>query len=289
MNVVQTQDSWMSYFQERLGGSLARSPMTGCVHYSVPIFDYLGIAEYRSSFPGCEKAASPNSFLLSKVVPPLIDNNEFEGKILEKWAEHILCAHVYIRQSRNTEEMNYVDPAGDLYHERLNERLLNPAAYEATVPIAAILSVFHRLAKEYKIVKLQDERREYAPWNDIRPQRQAQEQSRKIWQKIISPSAKTQATFTFTDTTEESSSRDSAANPNPALPLELIVDGGPEHPVLTFTRKFELLMGRPHEMPSPDEVRPRSTLGKILGRKKKEIPYEIRPCQRCALIWPAET
>jgi hypothetical protein len=215
----------------------------------------------------------------------LIDDNEFEGKILEKWAEHILCAHVYIRQSRNTKEKNDVDPAGELYEARLNERLLKPAAYEATVPIAAILSAFHRFAKEYKILKLQDERREYAPWNDIRPQREAQGQSCKIWQKIISPSAKTKATFTFTAIPEESSSRDSAANPNPAPSSELTVDGDPEHPVLTFTRKFELLMGRPHDMPRPGEVRSRSILGKIIGRK--ETPYEIPPCQRCALIWPA--
>jgi hypothetical protein len=269
----------MSYFQDRLGGSLKRSPsrLAGFVHYSVPIFDYLGIAEYRSSFPGCEEATNQNSFLLSKVIPPLVDKNEFEGKILDKWAEHILCAHIYIRQSRNTKEKDDVDPAGELYQARLDETLLEPAAYEAVVPIAAILSAFHRLSKKYQ--ELQDERHEHAPWNDIRPQREAQahEQSwsRKIWQKIISPSAKIQATFTFTAIPEET---------NPAPSSEITVDGEPEHPVLTFTRKFELLMGRPHDVPPPGEVRSRSTLGKILGRKT-EIPYKIRPCQKCALIW----
>jgi hypothetical protein len=288
MHVVQTQDSWMSYFQERLGGSQMRSPMAGCVHYSVPIFDHLGIAEYRSSFPSCEEATSPNSFLLRKVVPPLIHNNEFEGKILEKWSEHILCAHVYIRQSRNTKEKNDVDPAKEVYQTRLTERLRNHAVYEATVPVAAILSAFHRLSREYKRLKLQDERREYAPWDEIRPQREAQEQSRKTWQKIISPSIKPKATFTFTAIQEDSSSGDSAAIPNPAPSSELTVDGDPEHLVLTFTRDFELLMGRPHDMPAEGEVRSRSTLGKMLGRKKKEIPYEVRPCKRCAKIWPPE-
>jgi hypothetical protein len=262
--------------------------MAGSVHYSVPIFDHLGIAEYRSKFPGCEEATCQNSFLLSKVVPPLIDNNKFEGKILEKWAEHILCAHVYIRQSRNTKEKNGVDPAGPLYRARLDEGLLDPATYEATVPVVAILSAFHRLSKEYKRLKLQDERREYAPWNEIRPQREAQEQSRKIWQKIISPSIKPKATFTFTAIQGDSSSGDSAAISNPAPSSELTVDGDPEYPVLTFTRDFKLLMGRPHDMPAPGEVTSKSTLARIMGIKKKEIPYEVRPCKRCALIWPAE-
>jgi hypothetical protein len=259
--------------------------MAGNVHYSVPIFDYLGIAEYRSKFPGCDEATSQNSFLLSKVVPPLIKNNEFEGKILEKWAEHILCAHVYIRQSRNTKEKNDLDPAEELYQARLKENLLSPAAYDATVPVAAILSSFHRLSKKYK--ELQDERREYALWNEIRQQREAQEQSRTLWQKIKSPSTKPKATFTFTAIQEESSSGNSAAVPDPAPSLELIVDGDPEHPVLTFTRDFPLLMGRPHDMPAPGEVKSKSTLAKAFGMKK-EIPYEVRPCKRCALIWPAE-
>jgi hypothetical protein len=275
-NLVRSKDSWMSFFQRKLGGSLERkeeSSKAGRPHYSVCIFDHLGIADYKSSFPGCEVALSSNSFLLSDLIALLPDVNSpkknFEGDILGQWTQHILCAHVYIKQSRSSEEEKDLSRTL-IYKERLSEKLEPTASYEACVPVVAILSAFHRFSNQLGSA----ERRQEAIWEDFCQKSVAQTQSHTKWKACRT---KIKPSFTFT---EEST------NEQPPV-TELKLDPSPLSPGLTFTRTFKLLMGRPHEMSTEDEAAPASRFIGLFKRHKADDLEgdKIRPCKKCREIW----
>lgn len=90
------------------------------MHYSVYIFHHLGIANYKG-------LDTEEKILRSDDIAHL----EFEGQILDKWAQHILCAHINIKQTRDTPEQIALDHDEDLYRERLREELLEDASYES--------------------------------------------------------------------------------------------------------------------------------------------------------------
>jgi hypothetical protein len=87
---------------------------------------------------------------------------------------------------------------------------------------------------------------------------------------------------TATVTFECVSSSDAPDAPDASPELRIDNSG---QPLLVFTRKFRLLMGRAHELPSQEKmVLPRS-LRELAKRNNGEIP----PCQKCACIWAPET
>jgi hypothetical protein len=221
-----------------------RSPEQGSVHYSVCIFDHLRIAEYKKHFP---KIAGTKSFSLSYIVSCLSEDNKFEGEILERWTKHILCAHVNIRQSRNSRERDILKEHRIL-DARLTEKLRTDASYEASIPVFAILSAFHKVANQKLVDKT---------LKDFCKPGEAQNQSR--WKSIRASRRKNKATFKF-----EAVEHERWTDP------ELAVDENQEQPTLVFTRIFPLLMGRPHELPG------------------QEVPGqgELPPCQKCVTVWP---
>ncbi|KAH8588897.1 hypothetical protein B0O99DRAFT_677108 [Bisporella sp. PMI_857] len=246
-DLLRSKDSWSQFFQKKLGGSRVRSPEQGSIHYSVCIFDHLGIAEYKTYFP---ESADTESFLLSYVVPRLSENNKFEGDILERWTKHVLCAHVNVRQSRNSEEKNILERPS-LLDARLRENLLPNASYEASIPIFAILSAFHRLAKQYQGCVSK-------PLKDFCKQGKVQDQSR--WKQIRASRRGIKPTFKFEVVKPEWPS--SGVSP-PVLDQELVVDENQQQPTLVFTRVFPLLMGLPHELPRQGEPRRTSTFRRV--------------------------
>jgi hypothetical protein len=222
----------------------------------------LGIAEYKKYFP--PENANAKDLKSSLLDPPLFEHSEFEGVILERWAKHVLCAHVYIKQARNSKEEKDLHPSTPLYDERLKEDLLPNASYEMLIPISAILSAFHKLVERHC-------KGDTTPLDDILNQVEVPDQSRE-----------TKATFEFTD--EGLSSGDSS----PVSHQELVVKGKPGQKSLVFTRVFPLLMGRAHELPGNDEPRPTSKFMRIFKFSAVERPYEVRPCPKCYTIWPKQ-
>lgn len=237
--------------------------MAGRPHYSVCIFDHLKIADYKESFLHSQEPGSPNSFLLSDLINTISDPlHKFEGEILEKWTQHILCAHVYIKQFRCSEDEEVLDQAK--YTKRLEEGLRDLATYEATIPAVAILSAFHWFRR-----RLED----------------SESLDRPTWEGFCKQGNKSKslATFTFTESSE-----------GPTTPELSLAELSPKERVLTFTRTFELLMGRPHKMArqNQNEKPLPSVIMRIFKRTDRAADQadeeDVRPCQKCAQIWPSE-
>jgi len=201
-HTVRSKDTWASFFQRKLGGSKIRSPNGARAHYSVHIFDQLGIAEYKKYFP--PGSPNTNDFKSSLLNTLVSEHNKFEGEILERWAKHVLCAHIYIRQARNSREQEDLDPSKPLYNQRLGEDLLPGASYEALIPISAILSAFHKIVERYH-------GGDKTPLENIENQGEAED-----------PSRDTKATFEFTD-----EGRLHAKGLPPVSHQELVVKGRP--------------------------------------------------------------
>jgi len=102
------------------------------------------------------------AFDLKNAIAPLYkeDSFKFEGDILERWAQHILCAHLYIQSSRNTAEANTAEKVLAEAAEaaktteaippfELRNELKKDASYEPDdpIPVSAILSAFHKVSK----------------------------------------------------------------------------------------------------------------------------------------------
>jgi hypothetical protein len=202
-----------------LAGRAPREPGNGKIHYSVHILRHLGIAEY-TRVPLLSDATS-----LSAVIPK--DNeNKFEAEILETYVKHILCAHVNIKQARNTAET--ITSSDPQYNQRLSEQLRPNASYQTSdIPLCAILSAFNRLNQEGESGSL----------DKIVEQMKKQSQEPKARKPIGMFHRNPTATVTF----EYVSSSDA-----PDVPLELRRDNSGQ-PLLVFTRTFRLLMGRPFE------------------------------------------
>lgn len=142
------------------------------------------------------------------------------------------------------------------------------ASYEALIPIAAILSAFHRLAKYQP--------HNGKPLNHILEQVKAQSQSRDTSNQDVAARTLIQPKFKFEGPkVEPTDPQDSSATPP-----ELVLRGEPGKPVLVLTRTFRLLMGRAHVL--PDRSGPQQN-------HAKKNDDEIRPCKFCAKIWPPDT
>jgi hypothetical protein len=208
----------------------------------------LGIAKYTDLDTG-EKDLSPDAIALLK----------FEGEILDKWAKHILCAHVNLKQTRDTPEQDALDPEKPWYQKRLEERLLDDASYESLIPVSAILSAFHRNAKKSIFKKVE-----------------AQSQSTNTQKQRATSRSHKNGTFKF-ECIEPTptSSPDSTARPP-----ELVQDQ--HRHILVLTRTFPLLMGRAHVLPKPEQ----KSIKTKMGLFKRQNDDEILPCKSCARIWP---
>jgi len=292
---VRSNTSWLSLLM-RAAGFAPRRREAGTEHYSVSFLDYLGIAKY-GTFVAASKEENdselPNQLLSvatlqmdDNTVTPLkpSDENKFEGDILEKWAKHIICAHVNLKQARNQEETLSPERDPDLYQARRNGKLKPGALYEADIPICAILSAFHKLVQEHQEGKkepLEDFFREFK-----------QSRNEKKWYRKLQVRQKTEATFKFvtkgkTETVTRSleNSSTTGAHESSLQHRELKTVGKD----LVFTRDFLLLMGRAHEMPL--SAPPSGIKGVVQKTKSKFKPKsdEIPPCQKCFEIWKQET
>ncbi|KAF8849226.1 hypothetical protein BDZ45DRAFT_810158 [Acephala macrosclerotiorum] len=226
--LLRSEDSWASFFQRRLGGAKSR------------------------------RSHQDNTSI----------HYSFEGDILDKWAKHILCAHINLKQARDSREYTAVQTGSPSYSRRVKEVLLPEASYEALIPIAAILSAFHRLAKYQP--------HNGKPLNHILEQVKAQSQSRDTSNQDVAARTLIQPKFKFEGPkVEPTDPQDSSATPP-----ELVLRGEPGKPVLVLTRTFRLLMGRAHVL--PDRSGPQQN-------HAKKNDDEIRPCKFCAKIWPPDT
>ncbi|KAL5313444.1 hypothetical protein ACEPPN_019177 [Leptodophora sp. 'Broadleaf-Isolate-01'] len=285
-SLLRSNTSWLSLLM-RAAGFAPRPREAGTEHYSVSFLDYLGIAKY-GTFVAVSKEENdselPNQLLSvatiqmdDNTVTPLkpSDENKFEGHILEKWAKHIICAHVNLKQARNEEETLSPEKDPDLYQARRNGELKRDALYKADIPICAILSAFHKLVQEHqegKTEPLEDFFREFK-----------QSGNEKKWYRKLQVRQKTEATFKFATRSLENLSITGAAE-SPLQHRELKAVGED----LVFTRDFPLLMGRAHEMPL--SAPPSGIKGVVQKAKSKFKPKndEIPPCQKCFEIWKQE-
>lgn len=194
---------------------------------------------------------------------------KFEGEILDKWAKHILCAHVNIKQTRDTLEQDALDPEKPLYLKRLEERLLDNASYKSLVPVCAILSAFHRIAKGYD--GSNSKLLEY-----IFGEGESQSHSTNTQEERAASHSPKNGTFKF-ECIEPTptSSPDSTARPP-----ELVRDQ--RNHILVLTRTFPLLMGRAHVLPKTEQ----KSIKTNIGLSKRKNDDEILPCKSCARIWP---
>ncbi|KAH7096030.1 hypothetical protein FB567DRAFT_624205 [Paraphoma chrysanthemicola] len=254
--LLRSRDSWGSFFQRRLGGSQSRKLRKGDVHYSVQIFNHFGIAKYKNL---STERKSPGS----DAIAPL----KFEGEILDKWAQHILCAHVNIKQTRDTPEQDALDNDQALYRQRLEEPLLPDASYESLIPIAAILSAFHRIALDCDDPKKNS-------LKEIFERFEAQSKSTKTQNQRAADRSQKNGTFKF-----ECIAPTPTSPPNSTVTLPELKRG--ENPsTLVLTRTFPLLMGRAHALPKEEQ---RSTVTRLFERQNNE---KVLPCKNCARIWP---
>lgn len=320
----------LAYFM-RIFGAQPRHPKDACYHYSVYILRNLGIARYPNLSPSSkdEHDSSKAALLSNHPAQPQRRNiieiskeNKFEGELHERWAKHILCAHVNLRQARNEEET--IEFGSPLYLQRLQGELQNEASYEADIPICAILSTFHKLAQDYEkgnTLSLDN------IYEELDRHCQAPRTWTQIWKQMASLIVRQEPTATFkfksidpATTTSQTASKDLVDQAEPKGPegtdvqqeteveleeeleeelkekleeqAELTVESDEEsrQPILVFTRTFSLLMGRAHAVPE-SQRHPwlkRQTM-KISGRFVKKDDDEIRPCKKCAEIWKPET
>jgi hypothetical protein len=282
---VRSNTSWRSLLM-RAAGFAPRPREAGTEHYSVSFLDYLGIAKY-GTFVAASKEDNdselPNQLLSALTLQTdniISAGNQFEGDILEKWAKHIMCAHINLKQARNEKETLSLKKDPSSYQARLDGKLKRDALYEADIPICAILSALHKLVQEYRAGKKE-------PLVDFFKGFKRSRKEKKWYQKL-QVRQKTEATFKFvpkgkTETVIGSleNSSTTGAHESSLQHGELRTEGND----LIFTRDFPLLMGRAHEMPL--SAPPSGIKGVVPKMKSKFKPRsdEIPPCQKCFEIW----
>ncbi|KAH7412975.1 hypothetical protein BKA64DRAFT_660013 [Cadophora sp. MPI-SDFR-AT-0126] len=246
----------------RIGGFGSRDPGTDQIHYSVHILLYLGIASYT-------KVTRLDGKGLSEAIPKN-DENKFEAEILERWAKHILCAHINLKQARNMAET--LSPESSVYRERLQVQMLDNASYNADIPISAILSAFGRLKQNDKSDQL----------NEIFKDLQVQSHSPHARKKIPwIPQKPKKATFEFKHHDDVNAGPETISE---AL-LKVEFSEYSPRPTLVLSRTFPLLLGRCHALPPPA---PTSRLERYVQAFTKRFDKEVEgthPCAKCAQIW----
>jgi len=289
---VRSNTSWLSLLM-RAAGFAPRRREAGTEHYSVSFLDYLGIAKY-GTFVAASKEENdselPNQLLSvatlqmdDNTVTPLkpSDENKFEGDILEKWAKHIMCAHINLKQARNEKETLEKDHSS--YQARLDGKLKPRALYEADIPICAILSALHKLVQEYRAGKTE-------PLVEFSTAFEGSKE--KKWYQKLHVRQKTEATFEFVPKEKNDTIIGSLENSSTTRAHESSLPDGElkiEGKNLIFTRDFHLLMGRAHEMP---RSAPPSGIKRGVQKVKSKFKIrsdEIPPCQKCFEIWEQET
>jgi hypothetical protein len=256
--LLRSRDSWGSFFQRRLGGSQSRKVHQADVHYSVHVFHHLGIARYAI-------LDTRDQGLRSDAIAHL----NFEGEILDKWAKHILCAHVNLKQTRDTPEQDALDPAKPLYQQRLKEKLLDDASYESLIPVSAILSSIHRIAKDCN-------NPDSNPLDSILGKEEERRQSANTRGQRAKSRSHENGTFKF-ECIDPIPTSYPESTPKPP---ELVFD--PHRQILVLTRTFPLLMGRAHALPKLEQI----SITSRIGLFKQQNNSEILPCKNCARIWP---
>jgi len=192
------------------------------------------------------------NFDLLNVVPPLSRKASlFEGEILEKWTKLILCAHVNIKQSRNSAEANAVTHRTTDFEKRLASNLKPNAFYGNLVPVAAILSTFHKIAIQYGVDHSSD--------LDIERLKDLTKLLHSFEQRGKKSRGKYRPKYAYEKIEADAASEDG---------VELEIQDTGENSVLVFTRTFPLLMGRPHSIDS-----------EVQG---------VPPCVRCKYLWSTE-
>ena len=249
----------------RIGGYGSRDPKTDHIHYSVHILLYLGIASYA-------KVTRLDDKGLSEAIPKN-DENKFEAEILERWAKHILCAHINLKQARNMAET--ITPENPVYTERLQGKMLDNASYNADIPISAILSAFGRLKQNDKSDQLDE------IFKDLKGQSHSAHARKKIpW----IPQKPKKATFEFKHHDNIQAGPETVSE---AL-LKVEYSEYSPKPTLVLSRTFPLLLGRCHALPSTE---PPSGVARYFQFVTKRFDKEVRgthPCAKCARIWASE-
>jgi len=198
---------------------------------------------YKSRFPVEVK------FDLLDIVPPLSRKASlFEGEILEKWTKLILCAHINIRQSRNSAEANAVAQRTPDFEQRLSSSLKPGAFYGNLLPVTAILSTFHKIALRYGV----DDSR----YLDIERLKELTKLLHSLERRGKKRSGKLAPKFIFEKVEANAAAEDG---------VELQIRDTEENPMLVFTRTFPLLMGRPHDVSC-----------EVQG---------VPSCERCKRLW----
>jgi hypothetical protein len=222
---VRSKTTWGSWTQRVLGGKRVRQSERGPgkLHYSVYVYDHLGIADYSKRILPDQKKDTQYR-LIKSAITPLADTAmlKFEGDILAQWAKHILCAHVNIRQARNMdEEIKEEDLTCESVKKKLEQplRIPGPARYDETVPISAILSAVHELVRRQQTTKNSQPLEAFCKQRGI------------VKKKYVNDVG----TYTFSILDERSENE---------LEHELTYLNG----TLIFTRIFPLLMGRAHNI-----------------------------------------
>ena len=156
---------------------------------------------------------------------------------------------------------------------RLNEGLREEACYEALIPIYAILSAFHNMAKSYQ-------RGKKTPLETFCRQVERQDPIRKRgkWGRYNRRDSK--GKFIFKEIAKTTNSE--SAEEEEEQELELQVTGSSDQPFLVFMRVFPLLMGRCHELPK-EEAR-QKPIGTSMGWNE-----ELGGCEKCRRIWPGQS
>jgi len=283
---VRSNTSWRSLLM-RAAGFAPRPREAGTLHYSVSFLDYLGIAKY-GTFVATSKEDNdselPNKLLraLTLQTNDIISAGiQFEGDILEKWAKHIMCAHINLKQARNEKETLEKDHSS--YQARLDGKLKPRALYEADIPICAILSALHKLVQEYRAGKTE-------PLVEFSTAFEGSKE--KKWYQKLQVRQKTEATFEFVPKEKNDTIIGSLENSSTTRAHESSLPDGElkiEGKNLIFTRDFHLLMGRAHEMP---RSAPPSGIKRGVQKVKSKFKIrsdEIPPCQKCFEIWEQET
>lgn len=246
----------------RIGGWGSRDPGEDQIHYSVHILLYLGIASYT-------KVTRLDNSHLSAAIPKN-DENKFEAEILERWAKHILCAHINFKQARNMAET--ITPDNPLYQERLQERIKGNASYNAEIPIAAILSAFGRLKQDDKSDQL----------NEVFKNLQDQSHNPHARKKTPwIPQKPKKATFEFKHHDDPKAGPETISEAS----LKVQFNEGSPKPTLVLSRTFHLLMGRCHALPPPAPSSKVDRCVQFVAKRFERESQIIRPCEKCTQIW----
>ncbi|KAL5322554.1 hypothetical protein ACEPPN_010527 [Leptodophora sp. 'Broadleaf-Isolate-01'] len=260
-DLLRSKDGLRSVLM-RIGGWGSRDPGEDQIHYSVHILLYLGIASYT-------KVTRLDNSHLSAAIPKN-DENKFEAEILERWAKHILCAHINFKQARNMAET--ITPDNPLYQERLQERIKGNASYNAEIPIAAILSAFGRLKQDDKSDQL----------NEVFKNLQDQSHNPHARKKTPwIPQKPKKATFEFKHHDDPKAGPETISEAS----LKVQFNEGSPKPTLVLSRTFHLLMGRCHALPPPAPSSKVDRCVQFVAKRFERESQIIRPCEKCTQIW----